>query len=542
MSGFDDTPEHGWRVHRLLEDRARESPDFPFLHFEGRDYNHLEMNRRANCMAAGLIELGLETGARVAVMMKNAPEYIDVWFAITKAGAVEVPLNTAYKGEILTYMLNNSGAVMMIIDAEFVSAVAAIAPRCPALKHFIVRAEDGVDTTTYLPGARHDFANVPAGAGKNPNLKISPEDLACVMFTSGTTGPSKGVMLNHQFEISFSVIYSNIVALTAEDVSYNMLPFFHIAGKFILMSSLLTGGRMILRERFSVSKFWNDVREHRVTVTTAVGGICHMLYAQPARANDADNPLRMIYAVPNPHEVQDEFKMRFGVELTEGYGSTEANICVYTRPNENTPRGSCGRAAPEYEVKIVNSTGRTCLPGEAGEFVVRSIYPNTLMAGYYGMPEKSLEAFRQLWFHTGDKGTRDANGYFYFLDRMKDAIRRQGENISSFEVERILNLHDDVAESAAVAIKAENGEDELKAVVVLNSTAVLSAEMLLNYCVDTMPYFMVPRYIEFTDDLPRTPTQKVRKIELREMGVTPATWDREQAGLRVTRRGVEKIA
>jgi crotonobetaine/carnitine-CoA ligase len=158
------------------------------------------------------------------------------------------------------------------------------------------------------------------------------------------------------------------------------------------------------------------------------------------------------------------------------------------------------------------------------------------------MPEKSLEAFRQLWFHTGDKGTRDANGYFYFLDRMKDAIRRQGENISSFEVERILNLHDDVAESAAVAIKAENGEDELKAVVVLNSSAVLSAEMLLNYCVDTMPYFMVPRYIEFTDDLPRTPTQKVRKIELRDKGVTPETWDREQAGLRVTRRGVEKIA
>ncbi|SVE15397.1 uncharacterized protein METZ01_LOCUS468251, partial [marine metagenome] len=229
MSGFDDTPEHGWRIHRLLENRAREAPDFPFLHFKGRDYSHIELNRRANCMAAGLTALGLEPGARVAVMMKSTPEYIDVWFAITKAGAVEVPLNTAYKGEILTHMLNNTGAVMMIMDAEFVSAVAAVAPRCPALKHFIVRTEDGIDAAAYLPGTRHEFADVPAGAGENPSLEISPEDLACVMFTSGTTGPSKGVMLNHQFEISFSIIYNNIVALTAEDVSYNMLPFFHIA-------------------------------------------------------------------------------------------------------------------------------------------------------------------------------------------------------------------------------------------------------------------------------------------------------------------------
>ncbi len=542
MSGFDATPEHGWRVHRLLEVRAEAAPDFPFLHFEGRDFTHAEMNSRANRMAAGLMALGLEKGARVAVMMKSAPEYIDMWFAIAKAGAVEVPLNTAYKGEILTHMLNNSGATMMVLDAEFLPAAAAVAARCPALEHFIVRAEEGVADGATLPGARHDFAQLPAGAGDNPALDISPEDLACIMFTSGTTGPSKGVMLNHHFEIAFSIIYNDIVALTAEDVSYNMLPFFHIAGKFQLMSPLLTGGRMILSERFSASQFWPDVRRHGVTVTTAVGGICHMLYAQPPQPDDADNPLRMIYSVPNPHEVLEEFKARFGVELTEGYGSTEANICVYTRPGETTPEGSCGRAAPEYEVRIVDAQGRDCLPGEAGEFVVRPKYPNTLMAGYYGMAEKSLEAFRQLWFHSGDKGTWDENGYFFFLDRMKDAIRRRGENISSFEVERILNLHDDVAESAAIAVKAADGEDEVKAVVVPSAGADLSAEALLDYCVEEMPYFMVPRYIEFKADLPRTPTQKVRKIELREEGITPETWDREQAGIRVTRHGVEKIA
>jgi len=541
MAEFDQTPEHGWRVHRLLEDRARLQPDFPFLHFEGREFSHAEMNRRANRLAAGLIALGLEPGARVAVMMKSAPEYIDVWFAVAKAGAVEVPLNIAYKGEILTHMLNNSGAAMMVLDAEFLPAAAAVGARCPALQCFVVRHENGEESSLALPGDRHDLAQIPQGAGENPGLEISPETLACIMFTSGTTGPSKGVMLTHKFEISFAVIYNDIVSLTAADVSYNMLPFFHIAGKFILLSALLTGGRMILRERFSVSQFWPDVRRHGVRVTVAVGGMCHMLYAEKRRADDADNPLRMIYAVPRPHDVEEEFKSRFGLELTEGYGSTEANIVIYTRPGEATPKSSCGRVAPEYEVKIVDETGRECAPGEAGEFAVRPKHANTLMSGYYGMAEKSLEAFRHLWFHSGDEGMRDAAGYFYFLDRMKDAIRRHGENISSFEVERILNMHDDVAESAAVGVPAEAGEEDVKAVVVLNPDAQLSAPALLDYCVGAMPYFVVPRYIEFKPDLPRTPTQKVRKIELRAEGVTPATWDREQAGYRVTRRGLEKI-
>ena len=542
MTSFDETPEHGWRIDRLLEESARARPDFPFLHFDGRDFSHAEMNNRANRMAAGLIALGLQPGTRVAVMMNSAPEYIDVWFAIAKAGAVEVPLNTAYKGEILSHMLNNTGAVMMVLDAEFLPAVAAIAARCPALERFIVRHEDGVVNDVELPGARHDLADILLGAGDNLDLEIAPETLACIMFTSGTTGPSKGVMLTHKFEISFAAVYIDIVSLTAADVSYNMLPFFHIAGKFILISALLTGGRMILRERFSASHFWPDVRRHRVTVTVAVGGICHMLYAAPRQADDADNPLRMIYAVPRPHDVEDDFKSRFSLELTEGYGSTEANICVYTRPGETTPKGSCGRSAPEYEVKIVDAAGRECAPGEAGEFAVRPKYANTLMSGYYGMAEKTLEAFRHLWFHSGDKGMRDEAGYFYFLDRMKDAIRRRGENISSFEVERILNMHDHVAESAVVAVPAEAGEDDVKAVVVLNPGAQLSAAALLDYCVDAMPYFMVPRYFEFKPGLPRTPTQKIRKIELRSEGVTPATWDREQAGFRVTRHGLEKIA
>jgi crotonobetaine/carnitine-CoA ligase len=348
-------------------------------------------------------------------------------------------------------------------------------------------------------------------------------------------------MLNHHFEISFAIIYNKIVALKENDISLNFLPFFHIAGKFMLLGALLTGSRMILQQRFSIENFWNDIRTHDVTVTVGVGGICHMLFAAESRSNDSKNPLRMIYAVPNPHDVQEKFKERFNVELTEGYGSTEANIVIYSRPNEKTPKGSCGRVAAEYDVKIVDPDGNECPPGVSGEFVVRPKFPNTLMSGYYGIPEKSMEVFRDLWFHSGDRGMKDSKGYFYFLDRMKDAIRRRGENISSFEVERIINMHTDVAESAAIAVPAKVGEDEVKVIVVLNKGVELSPLSLLKYCVKAMPYFMVPRFIEFKKTLPRTPTQKVRKIELRKQGITRETWDCHQAGVRVTRQGLKDI-
>ncbi len=541
MSPFDEAPEHEWIVHRILEHNADLYPDFPFLHYEGNDYSHKQMNQRANRLARGIASLDLQFGDRVAVMMKNSPEYIDVWFALAKLGAVEVPLNTAYKGEILTHMLQNSGANIAVLDEEFLPIFADILDRCVNLKKCIIHYDNSLTENVTIPIQKHSLSGLPRGSENNLNKKIFPETLACIMFTSGTTGPSKGVMLNHQFEISFSIVFNEIVSLQKDDISYNFLPFFHIAGKFILLGTLLVGGRMILRERLSIENFWPDVRRYGATVTVAVGGICQMLYSAERQQDDAENSLRMIYSVPNPHEVQEEFKQRFDLELTEGYGSTEANIVIYSRPDESTPIGSCGRVAPYYEVKIVDPAGRQCPSGEAGEFAIRPKYPNTLMSGYYGMEEKSLEAFKDLWFHSGDRGYQDSNGYFYFLDRLKDAIRRRGENISSFEVERILNMHKDISESAAIAVPAKLGEDEVKAIIVCNPGAKLNPVKLLEYCVEQMPYFMVPRYFEFKPSLPRTPTQKVRKIELRNEGITDNTWDCETSGLRVTRRGLTKI-
>ncbi|WP_431854280.1 AMP-binding protein [Azospirillum sp.] len=530
MNYLDLFPSKSSTVHAVLEQRARRLPDHPFLMVRDRVLTYADLNDGANRLAHGLIARGVRPGDRVAVMMTGSVSYVLAWFAIAKAGAVEVPVNTAYKGELLRYILKTADVAAVIADEAFVAELRAAGVGLPGLGGLIVNPADGGAGPGTLNGTmaveRHD-----------PDLPVSGGDPACVIFTSGTTGPSKGVVITHHHEVSFGVFFDEIVSMRGDDVAYNYLPFFHIAAKFLTLGAMLVDGRMALEPVFSLSRFWDDVWRYSATVVVAVGGLCHMLRSLPARPDDADNTLRLVYAVPVPAEFQEEFERRFGVTLVEGYGSTESNLIVYSRPGE-TPRGSCGRPSPHFEVAILDEDGHRLGPGESGEICVRPTLPNTLMKEYLGMPGKTLEAMQGYWFHTGDRGVIDEAGFVYFQDRIKDSIRRRGENISSFEVERLLNAHPDVAESAVVAIPSEVGEDEVKAVVVRRPGSALDGEALLRFAAETMPYFMVPRYIAFRDSLPRTPTQKVRKVDLRREGVTDDTWDRERAGLRVTRDGL----
>jgi crotonobetaine/carnitine-CoA ligase len=371
----------------------------------------------------------------------------------------------------------------------------------------------------------------------DPRIEIDFRSPACVLFTSGTTGVSKGAIISHHHEISFGDAFRAIVGMEAQDVSYNYLPFFHIAGKFVFLATLLAGGRMLLRERFSLSDFWPDVRRHGCTVAISVGGICNMLNGLPPDPEDARNTLRIMYAVPIPPEIKTAFERRFDLALVEGYGSTETNLICYTTP-EGAPHGSCGKASPLYDVRVVDEADRELPPDTPGEIVVRGRYPHLLMLGYYGMPEKTVEAFANQWFHMGDRGRIDAEGWVYFIDRVKDAIRRRGENVSSFEVEQIILRHPDIVEAAAVAAKSEVGEEEIKLVAVLRQGGRVEPEALLRWCLSEMPYFMAPRFIEFVDSLPRTPTQKVRKVDLRADAINARTWDCERAGWRITRSGL----
>jgi crotonobetaine/carnitine-CoA ligase len=509
-------------VHALLDWRAARHPDSAYVVMGERRWTYGEVADLSRRLAGRLAAGGVCAGDRVLVLMPASILQLGLWFAISRLGAIEAPVNPAYKGILLRQLIETAEPAFSIVDETF--------------QHEFRQASDGL----LAPGTILRTQDLEDGvAGGLPVQEAGPRDTSCIIFTSGTTGRSKGVMMSHSQQLSFGLAFAEIVELAGEDVTYNFLPFFHIAAKFVALGTIFAGGRMLLRAGFSVSSFWGDVRAHGVTVCAAVGGLCHMLNSQPRRADDADNPLRLIYAVPVPWEFKSDFEQRFGVDFVEGYGGTECNLVAYSRPSDPTPRSACGRPSPHFHVEVQNELGYPAAPGEPGEICIRPKYPGTMTSGYIGMPDKTLETMGDLWFHTGDRGYFDENGYLFFLDRLKDAIRRRGENISSFEVERVLNAYEAVAESAVVPVPSELGEDEVKAFVVLKRPGAVSEEDLFRYAADNMPYFMVPRFIEFCHELPRTPTMKIRKTELRAAGNGLATWDCEKAGLRVGRSGVE---
>jgi crotonobetaine/carnitine-CoA ligase len=291
---------------------------------------------------------------------------------------------------------------------------------------------------------------------------------------------------------------------------------------------------MVLLDRFSASRFWDEIRLYGATQFNYLGAVMPILAKQPERSDDLDNPARIALGAGCPQAVMDEVEKRFGIKCLEGFGMTEIGIPVHVRVDDRRP-GSCGKPMDIYELKLVNENDEEVPPGKTGEIVFRPRVPYVMMSEYYRMPEKTLEVYRNLWFHSGDLGRKDEDGYFYFVDRKKDALRRRGENISSFEVERAINSHPKVFESAAVAVKSELAEDEVKICVVLKGGEALTPEELIAYASERMPYFAVPRYVEFMNELPKTPTERIQKYLLKEVGVTVNTWDREKAGVKVTR-------
>lgn len=519
-------------LHQLLELRAEQSPDRPFVLEGGRWWTFRELALHARAAARELSRLGVREGDHVVVMMDGCERYLALWFAISRLGAVEVPINGAYRGEVLQHVLRTARPQLALVQAGH---RAVFDPACA-----------GVLDTRHVhdphgPGFGWHPGEAAALDALGPGVAVAPSAPASVIFTSGTTGLSKGVVASHRHQMAFGHFFGRIVQFSSDDVAYNFLPFFHVAAKFETLGAMLAGGRMTMRPSFSLSNFWQDVRAGGATLCVAVGGLCNMLYGLPPDARDADNTLRLIYAVPIPWAFKDAFEHRFGLRLVEAYGSTESNLVLHTRLDDATPAGSCGRANEHFDITIRDDEGHVLAPGQVGEICVRERHPHTLMSGYLGLPEATAQIMRDGCFHSGDRGTMNEDGFVFFLDRSKDAIRRRGENISSYEVERMLNAHPGVAEVAVIPVKAALGEDEVKAVVVRKAGTSLDAESLLRFAVETMPYFMVPRYIEFKEQLPRTETMKIRKVELRGEGITPGTWDCEAAGLRVTRRGIERL-
>ncbi len=526
-----------WTVLEVIREQAKRYGEREFLRYEdGSTLSFADLDRHSAALAAGLARLGVRQGDRVLALLFNHPSMLLALAAANRLGAIFVPINTELKGAFLEHQMRNSSPRAVIADASLLPVLAAIDLDACSVETVLTVGPVEAEQSSVL-GKRgvmpldNLFAEKPLSS---PSAEPAPRDISTVIYTSGTTGPSKGVLMPHAHCVLFGRNLARVLELAESDIYYVCMPLFHTNALFMqVFGSLMAGAQVALVRRFSASRWVEDVRRYRATVTNALGVMPEFIYRQPPTPHDNDNSLRKMMAVPIAKEWGADFESRFGVNFVQGFGLTESNIVCYTSPDERLEPGCCGRVLDDwFEVKVVNPETDEELPtGETGEIIMRPKHPWCFMAGYLDMPERSVEAWRNLWFHTGDAGRFDDRGRLFFIDRIKDCIRRRGENISSYEVEQLLNTHAGVAESAVVGVPSAvpGGEEEIKAYIVTKPGALLAPPELLEFCVERMPRFAIPRYVEFLNELPKTQTGKVKKQELRARGVTAATWDGEPA-------------
>lgn len=514
-------------VGSVLARRARRHGDRPFLITSEGALSYRAVDTASNRLAHGIAALGIGHGEPVLIMLPNVPAFILLWCALAKLGAIEVPVNTAYRGAILAHVVNDSGARTMIVDVQYLGRLAEVADRLECLERIVVHGGDQPLPAPLAGRTCLRYAALDSTHDTAPEPRPRHTDLVAVMYTSGTTGPSKGVMVSHSHAYHYASAGMELLDLGPDDVYYAPLPLFHIAGQWATVyAAMIAGCAAVVTDRFSVDGFWDDVRRTGATATFLLGAMANFLHRQPARPDDATTTLGKALVVPLFPEI-DDFRRRFDVRVTTTYGSTEVNVPVRLGFDETDWR-TCGFVKDDvYEVRIVDDDDNEVASGVPGELVVRGKEPWVLMAGYWRNPEGTAKAWRNLWLHSGDIMKRDEAGRLYFVDRAKDAIRRRGENISSMEVETEINAHPDVLECAVIPVESEHSEQEVMAVVVPRPGHTLDPDALIEFLVPRMADFMVPRYVDVVDALPKTPTGKIQKYALRQRGLTAGTWDRD---------------
>lgn len=525
-----------WTMGAIVAARTVEEPTRRAVQFEDVAVTYGQWNRLGNQVASALLASGLQRHARVAVMLTSRPEFLGAWLGVARAGLTEVPVNTAYKGLLLAYLLDNAECEALIIEAQWLDRLQAVLDELTHLRTVVV--VDG-DPAALTAGGRvrvTAWADFVQGASEDPpGVDVEPGDVSAILYTSGTTGPSKGVVLTHAANFYLARNVVELMEYGPGDVVFNAFPLFHVNARYSgVLPVMFADGESVLHSRFSASRFWDTCRAQGVTAFNYMGALLMMLYKQPERPDDAHNPVRRAYGAPAPITIYTDFERRFGLQLVEVYGSTEAGT-VTMNTVDSFRIGSCGRPVPYYDVRIHDKHDRPLPPGEVGEIVVRPKEPYALFEGYHGMPTETLAAFRNLWFHTGDRASTDSDGYFYYVDRMKDAIRRRGENISSWEVEKVVTAHESVAEAAAIGVPSDLTEEEVLIVVVPRPGHEIDPVSVLDLCQERLPHYAVPRYIRVVDELPKTPSQRIEKYRLREQGLRPDTWDRDEHGYEVHR-------
>ena len=518
-------------VLRYLLDRwANERPDQPHVVFaDGAEWTFAELRDKVRTKAAGLRAMGIEQGEHVAVWLPNGPDALIAFYAINYIGAVFVPFNTAYRGQLLQHVIANSGARVLLVHPDLVPRLSEI--DLGRVERLVVTT--GIEVPE-APRPIQRFDELAGAADETLKLArpIEPWDIQSIIYTSGTTGPSKGVLSSYLH--MFTNAGPESWPMVDENDRYMCVaPIFHIGGMGPPFVMLARGASVAMIDNFSTEDFWAVAKATQSTVVFLLGVMATFLLKADPRPDDRDHTVKKAFMVPLTGDAP-AFTERFGVDIYTIFNMTEISSPIVSEANPKKI-GTCGRVRDGVDVRLVDRNDCEVPIGEIGEMLVRTDRPWAMNSGYNANPEATAEAWRNGWFHTGDAFRRDEDGYFYFVDRVKDAIRRRGENISSFEVEADVCSHPAVREAAAVAVPSEFSEDEVMVIVAPVPGQKLEARQLAEFLIDTMPYFMVPRYIRILDELPKTPSAKVMKADLRKEGVTPDTWDREAAGLRVRR-------
>ena len=515
-------------ISDLLDRRARDDSPKPFCVFDGSVVSFGALQQRVNSLATGFAALGIRSGDRVAVMLANHPEHLVVFLAVVRLGATQIPVNVHLRGLGLEYVLAHSEARAVVADECFAPQLAALLPKS-SIGLSIWR---GTPMPAVGPARSISLLDVAAaGTSTAPPSTPDADRIVSITYTSGTTGPPKGVMLTEKPYLMAGNVAGLLADVRPGDVMLTWEPLYHIGGSQVIVTCLQHGVPMALLERFSASSFWDEARRYRATQMHYLGGVLGLLLKQPPRPDDREHAVRIAWGGGAPAHLWEPFERRFGARIHECYGMTEA--ASFTTINLEGRMGSIGRPVPHFEVKIVTDDGHKASTHETGHIVVREREPGLFMKGYLKDPERTAEALRDGWLHTGDFGATDADGFLYFAGRRRDRLRRRGENVSAWEIEQVLSMHGDVEACAAIGVASDVGDEDIKVFVKPIGGKRLDPLDLIRWCESRLAYFQIPRYIELVDAFPLTPTERIRKDQLSTS--VAGCFDLEHSGYRVRR-------
>jgi len=520
----------------FLSDSVQRSPEKVFVEVSGQQLTYSQFQDQVSQTAGMFQALGVRSGDRVCLLLPNCTEFLLCWFGLSLFGAISVPVNTAYKRQETTFILNNSEAVALVTHDSLMDVAHGAVQDAPGVQHKLVvgmdtNLVDGWLSFSHAIGSAKPLSSIPT---------VSADAISMLVYTSGTTGHPKGVQVTHKMYVAAGQGFAHWTNATADDRFFTCLPYFHANVQYYsTMGTLAAGATLVVVGRFSASRFWDQVRSAKATVVNFIGMMMPVLSKQPESSSDKENTVRLFYGSPAfAPEFLEEFQERFATDIIVGFGMTETCYGSIERIGASRMANSSGQARqhpdPSFvnEIRIVDDESQEVPLGTVGEITIKN---PVLMLGYWRNEEQTQLALKDGWLHTGDLGWTDVAGFLYFVDRKKDVIRRRGENISSQEVEDVIKSHPSVVDCAVLAVPSDLGEDDVKAYVSPRPGEAVSPETVIRWCAEHLAYFKVPRYIEFRDNLPRTPSLRVRKDMLRQErdDLTQGCFDREAAGIRL---------